>query len=66
MAAIATPCIKLCVLDAPGGVCLGCGRTTAEIAAWVSFSDDERRTIMADLPARMAAREAERLQEASR
>jgi predicted Fe-S protein YdhL (DUF1289 family) len=58
MAAIPSPCIKLCVLDAPGGICLGCGRTTAEIAGWLSFSDAERRSIMARLPERLGAREA--------
>lgn len=50
-----TPCVKICTLDARSGLCLGCGRTIAEIAGWSRMSDAERRRIMADLPGRMAA-----------
>jgi len=46
---IATPCVKLCVMDDESGLCLGCLRTLAEIAAW---ADAERAAIMAELPAR--------------
>lgn len=37
-----SPCVRVCVLDEPTGVCLGCGRTLAEIAAWPSLSEAER------------------------
>ena len=47
-----TPCINICLLDA-SRTCVGCGRTLAEIAAWATMSDAERRVIMAALPARM-------------
>jgi predicted Fe-S protein YdhL (DUF1289 family) len=53
-----TPCIKVCVLDARTGLCAGCGRTIAEIAAWSGMSEAERARIMAELPARIAARPA--------
>lgn len=53
--AMTSPCIKLCVLDRARGLCAGCGRTLAEIGAWTSLTDDERRAIMAALPARLAA-----------
>jgi len=49
-----TPCIKVCVMDPLSGLCRGCGRTLAEIGAWTTLSADERRTIMAALPARLA------------
>jgi uncharacterized protein len=49
-----TPCINVCLLDDETGVCVGCGRTIAEIAQWATLSDGERRTIMATLPARMS------------
>ena len=52
---IETPCINICTLDARSGLCLGCGRTVAEIAGWTAMTDDERRRIMAELPARLAA-----------
>jgi uncharacterized protein len=51
---IETPCISVCDIDLPTGLCRGCGRTRNEIAGWRSFSPDERRRIMAELPARMA------------
>lgn len=50
---IESPCIKVCVMDAISGLCRGCGRTLAEIGAWASMQDTERRAIMAELPDRM-------------
>ena len=50
-----SPCIKLCVIDPGTRLCAGCGRTLAEIGAWASYSDDERRRIMSALPERLAA-----------
>lgn len=49
---IASPCVKVCVIDPTSGLCSGCGRTLAEIAAWQSLDDGERRRIMAELPKR--------------
>ena len=49
-----TPCINTCVLDEDSGTCAGCGRTLAEIAGWAAMSDQERRAVMAALPARMS------------
>ena len=53
---IESPCIKICTLDARSALCLGCGRTIDEIARWIAMSDAERSRIMAELPARQAAR----------
>jgi predicted Fe-S protein YdhL (DUF1289 family) len=53
---VASPCISVCVVDPRGGsVCVGCGRTLDEIAAWVDLDDDARRAVIARLPARLAA-----------
>jgi len=52
---IESPCNKVCVIDAACGLCIGCGRTLAEIGGWISMTADERRRIMDDLPARRAA-----------
>lgn len=49
-----TPCIRVCSLDPLTGLCTGCGRTTDEIAGWMRFSDEERETIMENLPTRLA------------
>jgi len=47
---VESPCINVCTLDAQK-VCIGCGRTIAEIAAWPSLSAEERRAIVARLQA---------------
>jgi uncharacterized protein len=51
---ISTPCTKVCAVDGRTGLCVGCGRTLAEIAAWGRYSEAERLTIMAGLAARQA------------
>jgi predicted Fe-S protein YdhL (DUF1289 family) len=54
MTAIETPCNKVCTIDPGFALCVGCGRSTAEIAGWIGFTADERRRIMTDLPRRLA------------
>lgn len=53
LAAIRTPCIKVCVVDGETGFCLGCARKLGEIAQWSRLSDDERDAVMTALPERM-------------
>jgi predicted Fe-S protein YdhL (DUF1289 family) len=48
-----TPCLNICVIEPATGLCIGCGRTTAEIARWPSLSEPERRAIMATLAERL-------------
>ncbi|MDP9809083.1 putative Fe-S protein YdhL (DUF1289 family) [Rhizobium tibeticum] len=50
-----TPCIHVCSIDPETGLCMGCGRTLPEIGGWMSFCDEERRQLIAILPARLAA-----------
>lgn len=50
---IQSPCILVCSIDLATGYCFGCGRTGDEIAGWINYSDEERRTVMTELPARM-------------
>lgn len=47
-----TPCIKICVIDPASRLCIGCLRTLDEIAAWSGLPPEDRRRIMAQLPAR--------------
>ncbi|MGE5513751.1 MAG: DUF1289 domain-containing protein [Bacteroidota bacterium] len=49
---IVSPCIKVCVIDPSTGLCVGCGRTLAEIARWRDLDHEERRRIMSELPDR--------------
>jgi predicted Fe-S protein YdhL (DUF1289 family) len=55
VAAIESPCIKICIIHAEKGLCLGCGRSLGEIAAWSSMSGDDRIRLMAELPQRLVA-----------
>jgi hypothetical protein len=57
---VETPCINVCVIDQASGLCEGCRRTLAEIAAWGTLGQAERRRIMAELPARTEPRRAAR------
>jgi predicted Fe-S protein YdhL (DUF1289 family) len=66
MARISTPCIRVCSLDADGGLCAGCGRTAEEIAGWLRLSEAERLRIMAELEDRMRRAYAGLSSEASR
>ncbi|MFN3746667.1 MAG: DUF1289 domain-containing protein [Hyphomicrobiaceae bacterium] len=50
-----SPCIQTCVIDSRSGLCAGCGRTLAEIAAWSTLAPAERRRIMPLLPERQRA-----------
>lgn len=49
---IATPCVKVCIVDGASSLCLGCYRTLNEIGGWSGLTDDERAAIMAELPGR--------------
>ena len=55
MAGIETPCTKVCTVDPRSGLCLGCGRSLAEIERWLFLTVAERAKIMAELPERIAA-----------
>jgi uncharacterized protein len=49
-----TPCIQVCVLDPLSALCIGCGRTGDEIAAWTAMSEADRLAVMAGLGERLA------------
>jgi uncharacterized protein len=53
-AQISTPCVKVCVIDPHSALCVGCGRSVAEIAAWGTLSEAERVAVMAGLGERLA------------
>ena len=49
---VASPCINVCRMNPDTGLCEGCLRTLAEIAAWSGMSADEKRAVLAGLAAR--------------
>ena len=66
MTQVSTPCIKICIIDPPSGLCQGCGRTMTEIQLWPRLAEADRLCVMAKLPGRLAHSRAERLAAAGR
>lgn len=52
---VPSPCRNICVMHGPSGLCVGCGRTLDEIAAWSVLDDAAKRAVWAQLPARVAS-----------
>ena len=50
----ASPCIDICRMNPATALCEGCYRTLDEIATWSSLSHEEKRAVLAQLPARRA------------
>lgn len=51
---VESPCIKICELNA-AGVCMGCGRTRAEIGGWMQMTDAQKRETVKAAAARLKA-----------
>jgi predicted Fe-S protein YdhL (DUF1289 family) len=49
---VASPCNKICRLDATGNVCVGCWRTLGEIEHWSNMDAAARQRVIDDLPRR--------------
>jgi len=48
---IVSPCVKICKVE--NELCIGCGRTTHEIAEWFKASDRRKREIIERLQNRV-------------
>lgn len=55
---VESPCIKVCRLDALQ-VCVGCGRTLAEIAQWPQMNAEQQRAVLLEAAQRLAQRSAD-------
>jgi len=55
-----SPCIKVCLVDPEGRICVGCYRTLEELGRWTKMSDSEREALKPTLEARRAAYQAKR------
>lgn len=53
---IASPCIDVCKMNPDTALCEGCWRTLEEIAVWSGMSAEDKRAVLARLPARRARR----------
>ncbi|SHI80869.1 hypothetical protein SAMN05444000_103118 [Shimia gijangensis] len=47
-----SPCIQVCVIHPEERLCTGCLRSIDEITRWSKMDNDERHTIIQELPAR--------------
>ena len=52
-----SPCNAVCLLDSDTGLCRGCFRSLAEIAAWNSLDWAAKQRILGELPARRSRAE---------
>ena len=59
--AIATPCVKVCVVDGESGLCIGCYRQLSEVAQWARLTDAERAAGIAELQRRRGRIRPEKL-----
>ena len=51
---VQSPCIKVCVIHPEARLCTGCLRTIDEITVWSKLSNEDRKTIMDELPDRQS------------
>ncbi|EBA03769.1 hypothetical protein RB2150_04698 [Rhodobacterales bacterium HTCC2150] len=49
---VSSPCVNICVVHPVERICAGCLRSVDEITMWAKLSEEERQTIMAELPER--------------
>ncbi|PKO88667.1 MAG: DUF1289 domain-containing protein [Betaproteobacteria bacterium HGW-Betaproteobacteria-10] len=52
---IPSPCINICQMAAPGGLCIGCLRSLDEITVWSKIDDAARTRILATISQRRRA-----------
>lgn len=49
---VESPCVRICLMHPTERICTGCYRTLDEIAGWSRMTVQERRAVIAALPAR--------------
>jgi len=49
---IESPCIKICLIHPEAKLCIGCYRSSDEIAGWSSMTSEDRHALIAELPTR--------------
>ena len=49
MSDIKSPCTELCIIDEDTGLCVGCYRTSDEIASWSDFNNEKKREILQEI-----------------
>ena len=55
MTDVESPCNNECAVESISALCIGCGRSLAEIEGWMRMAANERVRIMAQPPRHLAA-----------
>ena len=45
MTFVSSPCISVCQMDLPTGLCVGCWRTLDEITVWSTLADTDKNQV---------------------
>ena len=53
MSEVASPCVKICVIDTRTGWCVGCGRSADEIGGWTAMTAPDKPDLLLRLPLRL-------------
>jgi len=51
---ISSPCNGICIMDEDTGLCVGCLRTSDEIANWEEYSEEQRTEVLREITLREA------------
>ena len=54
MKKISSPCNGICIMDEDTGLCVGCLRTSDEIANWEEYSEEQRAEVLSEITRREA------------
>lgn len=54
MKKISSPCNGICIMDEDTGLCVGCLRTSDEIANWEEYSEEQRTEVLREITRREA------------
>ena len=54
MGKTSSPCNGICIMYEDTGLCVGCLRTSDEIASWEDYSDERRAEVMREITQREA------------
>ncbi len=51
---VKSPCNELCLIDEDTGLCIGCLRTSDEIASWQTYTEALKRNVLSEIEKRKA------------
>ncbi len=46
---VKSPCNELCLVDEDTGLCVGCLRTSDEIADWQNYSNEKKLEVLSEI-----------------